>query len=459
MSPQQLAGTLAPEQAPTSSRRLLAYLGPATLVGVGYMDPGNWATDLEGGARFGYQLLWVLVMANVVALVMQTLAARLGVVARLDLAQACRIAYPRPVALVLFVLCEIAIVACDLAEVIGSAVALNLLFGLPLLAGALVTVLDVLVLLALQRFGMRKLEATVLVLVSTIGACLALEWYLASPSLAPLAAGLVPRIDPASLYVAVAMLGATVMPHNLYLHSWLVQSRAAPVGRAALRRALRYNVLDTTVALNVALFINVAILVVAAAVFHPRGMAVSDLREAHELLTPLLGTTLAGVLFAVALLCAGQSSTITGTLAGQVVMQGFLRLRGSPAMVRLVTRAVAVIPAVVAIGVLGERSTVGLLVATQVVLSLQLPFALVPLVRFTRDRRLMGEHASPPWLAAIATIAAVLVIACNGWLVVASVADVLEGAWAVLAAALAIPALALLVYLGCAKLRYVERAN
>jgi manganese transport protein len=453
VSPHDLAGTLFPEQAATPRRRLLAYFGPALLVGVGYIDPGNWASDLEAGARFGYTLVWVLVAANLIALVMQTLAARLGVVARLDLAQACRRHYPRPVAMVLFVLCEIAIVACDLAEVIGSAVALNLLFGIPLLYGALITVLDVLLLLALQRFGMRRLEALILVLVLTVGGCLALEWSMVAPSWGELGSGLVPRLDGASLYLAVAMLGATVMPHNLYLHSWLVQSRAPPVGAAALSRALRFNLADTLVALNVALFINVAILVVAAGVFHPAGVAVTDLREAHSLLTPLLGTTAAGLLFAIALLCAGQSSTITGTLAGQVVVQGFLEVRGSAARVRLITRCVAITPAVIAIAMFGEDSTVALLVGTQVVLSLQLPFAIVPLVRFTAHRRIMGRHASPWWLLVLASLAAVLVIACNAWLVGQVVGEKLAGVAFVLAGLFAAGAGALVVYLACVRLR------
>jgi manganese transport protein len=453
MSPQQLAGTLAPEQAATPGRRLLTYLGPATLVSVGYVDPGNWASDIEGGARFGHQLLWVLLASNAIALVMQTLAARLGVVARLDLAQACRLCYPRAVNAILFVLCEIAIVACDLAEVIGSAVALNLLFGLPLMVGAVVTVLDVLALLALQRFGMRKLEALTIVLMATVGVCLAIEWLFAAPAWRDVAKGLVPRVDRDSLYVAVAMLGATVMPHNLYLHSWLVQSRAAPRTADALRRALRYNVLDTCVGLNVALLINIAILVVAATVFHPAGVAVTDLREAHRLLEPLLGTTAAGVVFAVALLCAGQSSTVTGTLAGQVVMQGFLRITGSPARIRLVTRAIAIIPALLAFGAFGDDATVGLLVATQVVLSLQLPFAIVPLLRFTSDRCIMGAHVSRRTLLTAGIVAAVLVIACNAWLVSQVVIGHLPGAALSVALPCAAGVVALLIYLAVTPLR------
>ena len=459
MSPHQLAGTLAPEAARTGTRRMLAYLGPATLVSVGYMDPGNWATDIEGGARFGYQLLWVLVAANAIAMLMQTLAARLGIVARLDLAQACRASYPRPVVWMLFVLCEIAIIACDLAEVLGSAIALNMLFGIPLLWGAVLTVLDVFLLLTLQRFGMRRLEAVVLALVLTVGACLAVEWWLADPDWGLLARGLRPSLDAQSLYVAVAILGATVMPHNLYLHSSLVQSRVAPASGEARRRALRYNLLDTIVALNVAFCINAAILVVAADVFHGAGVAVTDLREAQQLLTPLLGTGLAGLLFAVALLCAGQSSTITGTMAGQIVMQGFLNLRGSAVLVRVMTRSIAILPAVITLALFGEGSTVTLLVATQVVLSLQLPFALVPLVRFTSSRRLMGEHATRPGWIVAAGVASLLAIVCNAWLVFDVIGEKLPVGWIPPAMGVALAGLALLGYLAVAPLRVAPRAE
>jgi len=456
MSPQQLAGTLAPEQARGGLRRFLTYLGPATLVSVGYMDPGNWATDLEGGARFGHQLLWVLVVANGIALLMQTLAARLGVAARLDLAQACRACYPRPVAHVLFALCEFAIIACDLAEVLGSAVALNLLFGLPLVWGALVTALDVVALLALQRAGMRRLEALVTVLVLTVGGCLAVECWLAKPMWSSLAGALSPRLDAASVYVAVAILGATVMPHNLYLHSSLVQTRVAPSTVKATRRALRYNFIDTLVALNVAFVINASILVLAADVFHSAGIAVTDLREAQRLLSPLLGTTLAGLLFAVALLAAGQSSTITGTLAGQIVMEGFLRLRGSPMLVRFVTRAIALFPAVVMLGVMGDDATASLLVGTQVVLSLQLPFALVPLIRFTASRDVMGAYASSRAVTTIAWIAALAVIACNAWLVAQTLGGHLTPALTAAIGVLALAGLVLLAYLAFTPLRALD---
>ena len=457
MSPQQLAGTLAPERAPGTLRRFLVYLGPATLVGVGYIDPGNWASDLEAGARFGHSLLWVLVVANAIALLVQTLAARLGIVARLDLAQACRACYPRAVSNALFVLCALAIVACDMAEVLGSAVALDLLFGLPLVWGALVTALDVFALLALRRVGVRRLEAIVVVLVLTVGACLAIECWLAEPTARSLRGALSPRLDAGSLYVAVAMLGATVMPHNLYLHSSLVQTRVAPASVEAQRRALRYGFVDTLLALNVAFVINASILVLASGVFHAHGIVVTDLREAQRLLSPLLGTSLAGILFAVALLAAGQSSTITGTLAAQVVMQGFVRLPGSPAGVRMIVRGAAMLPAVLVLALFGEDSTVMLLVATQVVLSLQLPFALVPLVRFTSSRSVMGARASGPFVTVLATLAAAVVIGCNAWLVVQTLGSA-SGALSLVVAAAFAPALALLAYLSLAPLRAREQA-
>jgi manganese transport protein len=457
MAPQQLAGTLAPEQAPGALRRFLVYLGPATLVGVGYMDPGNWASDLEAGARFGHSLLWVLVIANAIALLVQTLAARLGIVTRLDLAQACRACYPRAISNVLFALCALAIVACDLAEVLGSAVALNLLFGLPLAWGALVTALDVFALLALRHLGVRRLEAIVVVLVLTVGACLAVETWLVEPATRSLASVLSPRLDAASLYVAVAMLGATVMPHNLYLHSSLVQTRAMPTTDEAQRRALRYNFVDTLIALNVAFVINASILVLAADVFHANGIVVTDLREAQRLLSPLLGTSLAGILFAVALLAAGQSSTITGTLAAQIVMQGFLGLRGSPMTVRMITRGVAMLPAVLVLALLGDDSTVTLLIATQVVLSLQLPFALV-LIRFTSSRHIMGTRASSAVVRALAAFAALLVIGSNAWLVVQTLGAQRGAIMSIMLAALLVAAVALLVYLALAPLRMGNRA-
>ncbi len=417
MSPRRLTGSVAagPAQA---GRRLWLFLGPAMLVGVGYMDPGNWATDLEGGARFGYQLLWVLALSNLIALLLQTLCARLGVVSGLDLAQGCRALYPAPAAWLLWLLCEVAIIACDLAQVIGSAVALNLLFGIPMLWGAALTVLDVLLILLLQRHGMRRLEALVVAAILTIAACFAVELWLVRPDWGGVAAGLRPRLPPEAVYIAIGMLGATVMPHNLYLHSALVKTRLVDSTVAARTRALRYNLVDTVLALNFAFLVNASILIVAAAVFYRHGVAVGDLREAQQLLSPLLGVGLASTLFAVALLCAGQSATVTSTLAGQIVMEGFLRLRVSPVVRRLLTRGLALLPALIVLAAYGEERTLDLLVATQVVLSLQLPFAIVPLVRFTGSEQLMGRFRNSALLHAAATACALFVIAANAWLVV-----------------------------------------
>ena len=397
--------------------RALRFCGPAVMVSVGYMDPGNWATNLEGGARFGYQLMWVLLASNLIAMLLQSLAARLGIAGRLDLAQACREHYARPVVLALWVLCETAIVACNLAELLGSAIALNLLFGIPLAWGALITGVDVMLIILLQRYGIRKLEALVATLVMTIGACLAIEMLLARPVWADVAAGFVPRLDSASLMVAIGIIGATVMPHNLYLHSSLVQTRRIHSHNAAKAEAMRYNLVDTVVALTVAFFINAAILALSASTFFAHGVVVTELRQAHELLTPALGTVLASSVFAVALLVAGQSSTITGTLAGQVVMEGFVRLRMSPVKRQLFTRALAIVPAVAVLFHSGENGVLQLLVLSQVVLSLQLPFAIVPLIRFTSARRIMGTFASPLWLRSLACAAALMIIALNAWLV------------------------------------------
>lgn len=397
--------------------RLWRFIGPAGMVSVGYMDPGNWATDLEGGARFGYQLLWVLLAANLVAVLLQSLAARLGIVTGRDLAQSCRDGYSRPIALALWVLCEVAIIACDLAEVLGGTIALNLLFGIPLAWGALITGFDVMLIIALQHYGIRKLEAVVAALVLTTGGCMALNVLLASPDWEAVAGGLVPHLNSASLYVAIGILGATVMPHNLYLHSALVQTRRIDHGLAAQREAIRYNFIDTALALNIAFLVNAAILIVSAATFFTRGIEVTELHQAHELLTPLLGTTAASLAFAIALLAAGQSSSVTGTLAGQIVMEGFLKLRMSPVKRRLLTRLLAVAPAVAVLAVMGEEGLLRLLVLSQVVLSLQLPFAMVPLIRFTNDRRAMGALASPGWMRRLAYAVAASIIALNIWLV------------------------------------------
>jgi manganese transport protein len=420
-------------------RRLFAFAGPAYLVSVGYMDPGNWATDLAGGARFGYQLLWVLLMSNLMAVLLQTLSARLGVVTGKDLAQACRDEYPRWMALILWGLCEIAIVACDLAEVLGAAIGLKLLFHLPLLAGVCVTALDVLLLLSLTRFGMRRLEAFIVTLVATMGACFGIEILLARPDVGATLAGLLPRtaeghltliarspdggwsvlgLHGASLYIAMGMLGATVMPHNLYLHSALVQSRAVADSVGAKRDACRLNLVDSVVALNAAFLVNAAILVLAAAVFHRAGLHdVARLEDAHRLLAPLLGTSIASTLFAVALLSSGQSSTITGTLAGQIVLEGFLRVRIQPWLRRLISRGLAIVPAALVIAIRGERAVDDLLVLSQVVLSLQLSFAVLPLVKFTSDRERMGEFTNPLWVVVAAIAVAVLILGLNVLLV------------------------------------------
>lgn len=399
------------------SRRRFAFLGAAALVSVGYVDPGNWATDLEGGARFGYQLLWVLVGSGLIATLLQTLSARLGVVTGLDLASACRDQYPKHLRVPLWILAELAIIACDMAEVLGSAVALNLLFGLPLITGALLTGLDVFVLLALQRQHARGIEILVTSFVVVIGVCLGAQLFWAKPDLAAAAAGLRPTFDPNSLYIAIGILGATVMPHNLYLHSAIVPKREALAAPKQQRRVLRNCFTSTAFALTIALLLNATILIVASAVFNTRQMPVTDLRDAHELLTPLLGQSLASALFAVALLCSGQSSTITGTLAGQAVMEGFLRWRPPLVLRRALTRALAIIPAVAVLAMVGEGGTMLLLVASQVVLSLQLPFAVVPLVRFTGSSALMGRYANGAIVSGLAWLCALLVSSANAVLV------------------------------------------
>ncbi|HYM21156.1 MAG TPA: Nramp family divalent metal transporter [Candidatus Kapabacteria bacterium] len=394
-------------------RRLLAFGGPAYLISVGYMDPGNWATDLEGGARFGYALLWILLLSNLMALLLQTLSARLGIVTGRDLAQACRDEYPKPVTIALWVLCEIAIAACDLAEVLGTAIAINLLFGLHLLWGVLITSLDAFVLLGLQRLGMRKLEAAIISLVLLIGCCFIIEIALSSPDWGGAAHGLVPTLPIGSLVIAIGIIGATVMPHNLYLHSALVQTRQFEQSVDGKRQACKYNFLDSLIALNGAFFINAAILILASAVFFSRGQIVTEIQQAHALLSPLLGTVLAGVVFAVALLASGQSSTVTGTLAGQIVMEGFLHLRIRPVVRRIITRLIAIIPAVIVIAALGESSTLPLLIASQVILSLQLSFALIPLIQFTSSRALMGDFANKWWVKLLSWATAAIILGLN----------------------------------------------
>ena len=381
---------------------MFAFAGPAYLISVGYMDPGNWATDLEGGARFGYQLIWVLVLSNLMAILLQTLAARLGIVTQRDLAQACRESYPKVVSNALWVLCEIAIAACDLAEVLGAAIGLNLLFHIPLIAGVFITALDTLLVLWFTRLGIRFIESVILALVTIITGCFIVELWFAHADLAQVIGGLVPRISNKSLYVAIGILGATVMPHNLYLHSSLVQTRRIGEGPEAKRSACRYNLIDLCVALNGAMIVNAAILILAATVFFKRGIIVTEIQQAHSLLSPLLGASAASVLFAIALLCSGQSSTLTGTLAGQIVMEGFLNLRIRPWLRRLITRTMAIIPAALTIYFLGEKGTYSLLILSQVILSLQLSFAVLPLVQFTGDRKRMGEFASPTWVRILA---------------------------------------------------------
>jgi manganese transport protein len=410
---------------------MLAFAGPAYLVSVGYMDPGNWATDIEGGARFGYRLLWVLVMSNAMAILLQTMSARLGIVSGRDLAQACRESYPKPVSAALWLLCEVAIAACDLAEVLGAAIGLNLLFHIPLLAGVALTAADTLLLLWFQSFGIRTIEAFVLALITIIAACFCIEIFWAKPSISEMLTGLAPRLDRSTLYVAVTILGATVMPHNLYLHSALVQTRSIGHTPAAKRTACKYNLIDSVVALNGALLVNAAILVMSAAVFFKNGIVVTDIKEAHVLLAPLLGTGLAGVMFAVALLASGQSSTLTGTMAGQVVMEGFLDFRMRPWLRRLITRSLAIIPAAITIYIAGERATLPLLLLSQAVLSLQLPFAIVPLIQFTGDKARMGEFANRSWVRVLAWVTAVVIIGLNAMLAKETIGQWLDasGSW------------------------------
>ncbi len=402
-------------------RKFRAYWGPGLLVAVGYMDPGNWATDLAGGARFGYTLLSVVLISNLFAMLLQHLAAKLGIVTGRDLAQACRDHYSRPVAIGLWVLCEIAIAACDLAEVIGSAIALNLLFGLPLPWGVAFTTLDVLLVLLLQNKGFKMIESLVAGLIFLIFICFAYEIIASRPDWLGLAKGLVPQLrvvtNPAMLYVAISILGATVMPHNLYLHSSIVQVRQIEPTEAGKRSAIKFATIDSTVALFLAFFVNAAILVTAAAAFHGKGHDdVADIADAHQLLTPVLGAGAASVIFAIALLASGQSSTLTGTLAGQIVMEGFLNLRLKPWLRRLITRLVAVVPALVVAILYGEKGTGQLLVLSQVILSLQLSFAVVPLVLFTSDKLKMGVFVNRPWVRGLAWAVAGLIIVLNVFL-------------------------------------------
>jgi manganese transport protein len=405
--------------------KLLAFAGPGFLVAVGYMDPGNWATDLAGGSRYEYTLLSVIMASNLMAVLLQALAIKLGIVTGRDLAQACREYFSRPVAIGLWVLAEVAIAACDLAEVIGSAIALNLLFHIPLLLGVCITALDVLLILFLQQRGFRFLEALVIALIATVGICFGLEIIFSRPDVFGILRGFIPspRVvrDPGMLYIAVGILGATVMPHNLYLHSAIVQSRNFERTPEGKREAVRFSVIDSTIALTFALLVNAAILVVSAATFFRNGYnSVAEIQDAYKLLSPVLGVTGASTLFALALLASGQNSTLTGTLAGQVVMEGFLNIRVRPWLRRLITRGLAIIPAIIVTAFWGERGTADLLIFSQVILSIQLSFAVFPLVMFTSDRRKMGDFVNSPWVKYLAWMTAIVIALLNAWLLVQS---------------------------------------
>ncbi|SMF70439.1 Nramp family divalent metal transporter [Allosphingosinicella indica] len=398
--------------------KLGAFAGPGYLVAVGYMDPGNWATSIAGGSAFGYTLLSVILLSNIMAILLQALAAKLGIVTGRDLAQACRDHYSRPVGFMLWILCELAIVACDLAEVIGTAIALQLLFGIPLVWGVCITALDVLLILMLQQRGFRRLEAFVVALLIIIALCFAYELFLSQPAIREVLGGFVPSkeivTDPTMLYIAIGILGATVMPHNLYLHSSVVQTRDFDPSPEGKREAVKFATIDSTVALMLALFVNASILILAASAFHAAGHTdIAEIQDAHELLAPALGAAAASTLFAVALLASGQNSTITATLAGQIVMEGFLSIRLPPWLRRLVTRMLAIVPAVIVAAIYGESGTAKLLVLSQVILSMQLPFAVIPLVQFTSDRTKMGQFVNPLWVKLAAWTIASVIVALN----------------------------------------------
>ena len=420
------AATISISSSPVLWRRMLGFIGPGFLISVGYMDPGNWATDLAAGSRYGYALLFAIMLSNLMAILLQSLSLRLGIAAERDLAQLCRDRYPRWVSHVLWVFAEVAIAACDLAEVIGSAIALQLLFHLPLMAGVVVTGADVLLILLLERRGFRTVEAVVMVLIGTIAVLFGIEIALSRPELGPMLRNLlVPQAgmvtDPAMLYIAIGILGATVMPHNLYLHSWLAQMRRYPRTAEGKREAIRFGNLDSGAALTFALFVNAAILVVAAAVFHRSGHRdVAEIQDAYRLLSPLLGAAGASALFAVALLASGQNSTLTGTLAGQVVMEGFLEMHMPQWVRRLVTRLAAIVPTIVVVAMYGQHGIARLLLLSQVVLSMQLSFAVIPLVSFTGNRAIMGEFVNGRWMKVLAWAVAAGIVALNVWLLVAT---------------------------------------
>lgn len=419
--------SIATEGKKTGFRKILAFLGPAYLISVGYMDPGNWATDLAGGSQFGYSLLWVLLMSNIMALLLQSLSARLGIVTQRDLAQASRETYSPFINYILYFLAEIAIAACDLAEVLGMAIGLNLLFDISLIQGVMITVLDTFLLLFLINKGMRKMEAFIIALVAIIGFSFVFEMIFAQPEMTKVFSGLIPSLpNQEALYIAIGIIGATVMPHNLYLHSSLVQTRKFDRSKKGIKQALKYNLIDSTIALNLAFFVNAAILILAAATFYKNGLfEVAEIQDAHQLLAPLLGTKWAPILFAVALIAAGQSSTITGTLAGQIIMEGYLNLRIQPWVRRIITRLIAIVPAVIVILIYGESVTGKMLIFSQVILSLQLGFAIIPLIHFVSDKQKMkGFHISKitqiaSWVIAtiIVSLNAKLVFdEINGWL-------------------------------------------
>jgi manganese transport protein len=420
--PSEVQGTVAVPAGFSNWQKLLRYLGPGLLISVGYMDPGNWATDIEAGSRYGTDLLFVVALSSLAGILLQTLCARLGLVAGRDLAQLCSDRYPKPVAFVLWIFAEVAIIACDVAEVLGSALALNLLFGLPLWLGIVLTAFDTVIVLSLKGRGFRQLEAIVLGLVGTIFICFAVEIAMLQPAVADVLGGLVPKIqlarDPQAFYLAVGIVGATVMPHNLYLHSSIVQTRMSGPGETAKRVAIRWATLDIVVALLLAMLVNAAILIVAATAFHATGETqVTDIDQAYRLLEPITGTALAATLFGIALLVSGQSSTFTGTIAGQVILEGFLKLKIPCYQRRLITRGLALGPALAGVLWLGEGSVGRLLVLSQVVLTVQLPFALWPLIRFTSDRKLMGVFASGPLVKAIAWLIFCVIATANAWMI------------------------------------------
>ncbi len=406
-------------------KKLFAFIGPAYLVSVGYMDPGNWATDIAGGSKFGYSLLWVLLMSNLMALLLQSLSAKLGLVRGLDLAQASRATYHPAINFFNWILAEIAIAACDLAEVIGMAIGLQLLFHLPLLWGVSITVCDTLIILVLQKNGIRKMEAFIIALIATIGLAFIAELIFAKPNGAELVKGFIPSIPTnEALYIAIGIIGATVMPHNLYLHSSLVQTRSIERTPSGIREAIKFNFIDTAIALNLALFVNAAILILAAAAFFTTGLTnVSEIQDAHQLLNNVLGNDLAPALFAIALIAAGQSSTLTGTLSGQIVMEGYLNLRIQPWLRRLITRMIAIIPAFIVILIFGEKATGQLLILSQVILSLQLGFAIIPLIHLTSDKKRMGEFANKLWVNILAWLIAIIIVGLNARLVYTTVFD------------------------------------